>query len=604
MHVRKRLFTFLFAALAMLLCTACGKWDYSREAVKAANEAQGDTLRVEFKVNQTFTNALRAATEDNIQPADVDKAMTMDKSIEKPLTSGYRLDVYALRADVDADQAAAQLADEFVNRLAGCEDEGYISMVKADNSYFYMAVLTYKHGGSGSGSGGGAGSGDEGGSEEPEEKPTKYDVTLNINDKSLGTVDGVPNQVEEGEGFQFTVTPNKDITVEVTIDGTPQSTSPDGTYSVSNVQGPVRIEVTFTAPIVERAVTWDADTKTLTCGVTKTGTTAKDEMGSNELTEAAIQKALGIENFSLQDVAHLVIKEGSGVTTIGQSAFGYGNYAADKNSKNETLTSIDLSGVTKIGWQAFNKCINLNTVENIEDIQTLDTASFGNCKNLPAEIEMPNVTTMGNGGGCFENCTGLKEIRLPKLTNVSASAFSNCSSLETVYLPEAQTVGTSAFQNCTSLKKISLPTVKELGSQAFTDCSSLTYVDLPAIETIGELSTFSSCDNLAYIGLGSNLNKLQKGVFSSPSSLTICYGSAEEDFKKAISTGQNKIKLVKDSGSYATEYTFESVDEALEFIGLTKDKYTILPYSQFPADPADEQDAKIANPVTRWVLSW
>ena len=164
MNARKRLFAFLFAALSVLLFTACGKWDYSREAVKAANEAQGDTLRVEFKVNQTFTNALRAAVEDNIQPNDVDKAMTMDKSIEKLLTSGYRLDVYALRADADADKAAAQLADEFVNRLAGCEDEGFISMVKADNSYFYMAVLTYKHGGSG-----GSGSGDDGSGEEPEE---------------------------------------------------------------------------------------------------------------------------------------------------------------------------------------------------------------------------------------------------------------------------------------------------------------------------------------------------------------------------------------------------------------------------------------------------
>ena len=145
MHVRKRIFTFLFAALVMALLTACGKWDYSREAMKAANDAQGQTLRVEFKVNQTFTNALRAAAEDNIQPDDVDKAMTMDKSIEKLLTSGYRLDVYALRADIDADQAAAQLAGEFVNRLAGCEDEGYIGMVKAENGYFYMAVLTYKH---------------------------------------------------------------------------------------------------------------------------------------------------------------------------------------------------------------------------------------------------------------------------------------------------------------------------------------------------------------------------------------------------------------------------------------------------------------------------
>ena len=129
--------------------TACGKWDYSREAMKAANDAQGENVRVTFEIDQKFTSSLRGAAEDNIQPADVKNAMAMDKTIEKLLTSGYRLDIYALRADTDAAKAAAQLADEFVSRLAGCEEKGYISMVKADNGYFYEAVLVYRHGGNG-----------------------------------------------------------------------------------------------------------------------------------------------------------------------------------------------------------------------------------------------------------------------------------------------------------------------------------------------------------------------------------------------------------------------------------------------------------------------
>ena len=108
MHVRKRIFAFLFAALAMALLTACGKWDYSREAMKAANDAQGENIRVTFEIDQKFTSSLRGAAEDNIQPADVKNAMAMDKTIEKLLTSGYRLDIYALRADTDAAKAAAQ----------------------------------------------------------------------------------------------------------------------------------------------------------------------------------------------------------------------------------------------------------------------------------------------------------------------------------------------------------------------------------------------------------------------------------------------------------------------------------------------------------------
>ena len=110
MYVKKGFATLLTMILAVAFFTACGRWDYSREAVKAANDAQGETLRVEFKVSQAFTDALRSAVADSIQPADIEKTITMDKTVEKLLTSGYRLDVYALRADVDADQAAAQLA--------------------------------------------------------------------------------------------------------------------------------------------------------------------------------------------------------------------------------------------------------------------------------------------------------------------------------------------------------------------------------------------------------------------------------------------------------------------------------------------------------------
>lgn len=147
-----------------------------------------------------------------------------------------------------------------------------------------------------------------------------------------------------------------------------------------------------------------------------------------------------------------------------------------------------------------------------------------------------------------------------------------------------------------------MPKVEAVESATFQNCRDLTYVDLPAIKTIGELNTFSSCDNLAYIGLGSGLNKLQGRVFSSSNYITICYGESESDFKTAIN--DREITLVEGSSTEEKKKVFDNVAEALEFIGLTEGKYTILPYGSFPADPVDEQDAKIANPVTRWVLSW
>ena len=84
MHAKKLLSLLLSALAAVTLLASCGsRWDYSREAVKAANEAQGETLRVEFQVDQKFTNALHDAVEENIQPADVEKAMLADASLKR-----------------------------------------------------------------------------------------------------------------------------------------------------------------------------------------------------------------------------------------------------------------------------------------------------------------------------------------------------------------------------------------------------------------------------------------------------------------------------------------------------------------------------------------
>ena len=235
MYVKKRMSLLLFAALAMVLFTACGRWDFSREAAKAANEAQGETLRVEFTVEQKFTNALRAALEENIQPADVEKAMRADESIEPFLTSGYRLDVYPLRADISAKDAAKQLAAEFVNRLAGCEDKGYISMVKADNGYFYEAVLTYRHSSSGGSSGGG--------------DATAPTYTVTVNPGEGGKVDKTTDTITAGGTFEFTVTPNEDEGYEIadvtTNNGSVNGDKENGTYTLSGVTADTTITVKF-----------------------------------------------------------------------------------------------------------------------------------------------------------------------------------------------------------------------------------------------------------------------------------------------------------------------------------------------------------------------
>ena len=419
MHVRKRLFTFLFAALAMLLCTACGKWDYSREAVKAANEAQGDTLRVEFKVNQTFTNALRAATEDNIQPADVDKAMTMDKSIEKLLTSGYRLDVYALRADIDADKAAAQLADEFVNRLAGCEDEGYIGMVKAENGYFYEAVLVYKHD---SGSSGG-GAGDDGN-------------TGGGIDRSWVSWNGRELRFMKGAG--------DDDHVGTTLEKVDEKT----VKKTLIAYGDLEEGDAFAFTDVEHLVIDE-----------NSGITMINDAFTNRVSDTSYNGNTTLKTATLY-----------GITTIGENAF----------NRCTALTTVTLSKNVAVGDAAFYMCYSLDNID-FSKINSIGEWAFAYCKSLTT-VDLPHLSGDGSdslGKNAFYSCDSLTRVTLPeKITHINDSVFNYCYELSSIDLSHVTYIGEKAFGSCEKLLEVNLENARTIRVHAFQFCYNLAKINL------------------------------------------------------------------------------------------------------------------------------
>ena len=424
MHVRKRLFTFLFAALAMLLCTACGKWDYSREAMKAANDAQGQTLRVEFKVNQTFTNALRAAAEDNIQPADVDKAMTMDKSIEKLLTSGYRLDVYALRADIDADQAAAQLADEFVNRLAGCEDEGYIGMVKAENGYFYEAVLVYKHD---SGSSGG-GAGDDGN-------------TGGGIDRIWVSWDGAELHFMQGAGDADHV----------------------GTTLEKVDEEIVKKALIAYGDLEEGGAFAFTDVKNLVID---------ENSGITTINDAFTKRGPGTSSYDEYD-ENITLKTATlnGITAIGENAF----------NRCTNLTTVTLSKNVAVRYRAFYNCWSLGYNQSKIDfskITSIGEEAFAGCESLTT-VDLSNLSPNSLGKNAFDSCRNLKTVTLPEnITHINDGVFYGCYNLSSIDLSHVTYIGEKAFGFCNALPEVNLENARTIRFNAFQLCRNLTEINL------------------------------------------------------------------------------------------------------------------------------
>ena len=256
MYVKKRVSLLLFAALAMVLFTACGRWDFSREAAKAANEAQNAVV---FEASTTLAQSMKDALEDKVQISDVKAAMEADERLDDLLG---RLDVYAVEGD-DAEAAAQTIAENYIKHISGRQSDGHIAMVKADNGWFYAAVVTTTTGSSGSGSGSGSGSDDGDGTTTPDpEEPggdepgteNKYTVswtnpkngTITVTTPDGGTISN-GSQVAEGTKITITVTVDTDYKVTDVTAGSTKLSNGD-TYTVNN-------NVEITATIEEKTVT-------------------------------------------------------------------------------------------------------------------------------------------------------------------------------------------------------------------------------------------------------------------------------------------------------------------------------------------------------------
>ena len=492
MHAKKLLSLLLSALAAVTLLASCGsRWDYSREGVKAANEAQGETLRVEFQVDQKFTNALHDAVEENIQPADVEKAMLADASLKELLTSGYRLNVYALRADVGAEEVARTIAEEqILPRLSGCKDEGIISMVKADNNYFYEAVLTYKESSSGGGGGSEPGKPDD----KPEEPVNQYTVTVVTlpEGEDLGTVTPSATEVEEGGEVTFTVEPNDDVTV-VSITVNDETYDEEIlTHTISNVQSDITITVVFEEKQEEFPVQWyETASKD---GEYEAGTLifregASAVMGNKTLTLEATIKGLkakqyaanptAAENFSFQNVVHLIVEENSGVTEIP-------GYTTEEEYIN-TISTILSGGDCPETFMLSKKLESIN----LSGIGTVGLASFAACGQI-TNVVIKNSSDIQIGMSSF---LGGFITQMPRLNNVTISSDGNL------------TIGNSAFymsmsgSNNQATASLSGDTIT-IGDGAFMMSSSLTSLTMKGeIQSIGKNAFMPGTDTTSTISI-------------------------------------------------------------------------------------------------------
>lgn len=176
------------------------------------------------------------------------------------------------------------------------------------------------------------------------------------------------------------------------------------------------------------------------------------------------------------------------------------------SNKNQVRSLVIGEGITLIGSNAFDYCINLSSITFPSTLTTIKACAFSGCNSLKNIIIPDSVSTLGSAA--FSGCKSLESVSTgSSLTTIEQDVFNGCTALTYVSFHDSlTTIERSAFAYCTSLKSITLSSnVTTIESYAFRDCSSLLSFTIPAsVSSIGS-GVFSGCDSLSAIDVvGSN----------------------------------------------------------------------------------------------------
>lgn len=209
--------------------------------------------------------------------------------------------------------------------------------------------------------------------------------------------------------------------------------------------------------------------------------------------------------------------------------------------------AVDLSGdigkITKFVFPNTLKSFTMSRVYNdsgykLTSLALPESVDYVMITNQTDLKNLTLPTTAKLGYNCFEYCSALETLTVPKGNTRLEISLSGCSSLKkvvladdtvelgncalgysdsltTVDLKNVRIISSEAFWHCPSIQKITIPdTVTTICNMAFADCSNLTTVTGGKNVKILENAAFKNCTKLTSIGnIGQNLKRLGSIVF-------------------------------------------------------------------------------------------
>ena len=303
-----------------------------------------------------------------------------------------------------------------------------------------------------------------------------------------------------------------------------------------------------------------------------------------------IRAPLDIEEYIVKDGTKIICDKAFAEITYNEeywspTFWGYGSYNERKRIKtNKICTIIIPDSVIKIGFGAFQNCIELKSIVIPNSVRVIGDNTFCGCENLSKISISKNIETIGDGtfNGCnlssiiipnsvksigckaFANCDNLTHIDIPDgLTIIGDSAFS-FSSIQTTMIPDSVTyIGRNAFRFC-SVKSIKLsPKLKSINAFCF-DSTQLHEIVIPdGIKEI-ESHAFSCCLDLSKVYLPKSVHTIGESAFYNCPSLRIIFipKGTKPQFEALLREYKEKLVELDDSENLSTEVTSKDLANA------------------------------------------
>ena len=190
--------------------------------------------------------------------------------------------------------------------------------------------------------------------------------------------------------------------------------------------------------------------------------------------------------------------------TTGGTQVYYGNnmfVTTYRFQNNKQIVSLEItgSGVTTIGYQAFQNATNLTDVKLNEGLTSINGQAFQGCTGLTS-IDLPSTLTAITGGSVFNNCKSLTDITIPEnVTIYGANNFSGCTALTSVTINASAKLPNNCFSNTGHIISVEFgPQVSILPAYCFVGQN--VYDNTTITGMTFQSSTPPTCDGFVFHG--------------------------------------------------------------------------------------------------------